>query len=138
MAATSNVTIDQVIEFANALAERVDALEALVKKGGSGNRSTNKTPTPRIESPELAEFAAENPGVLSEGRGHNEGVTGTYVYDVTGRTKDELVADRNTGLQGFWITYGSGKPGLVDVLGVPFFLENPLREGLYDQDGKAL
>lgn len=129
----NEVGFQQVVKIIEGIAERVEELGT----AASDNKSDGATP--RILSPELEAFAKANPGVLPESMDDKRPVddyvntTGVFVYDVRDRDIATAHVDRDSGLKGFWVQSKSGKRFLVDIMGVGFFLYNPLREEAYEK-----
>lgn len=125
----------QLVGVVRQLAEKVEALEA---RGGSAHAGGSNGATPRVKCAELETFANANPGLIGDDAPEVEGFIGTtdiYVYDVADRDIASAHTDRNTGLPGFWVQSQKGKRFLVDIMGVPFFLNNPLRAQAYKDAG---
>lgn len=121
----SDITIDDLATVVKDINARLSKLEAQPVQA-------NPDATPRIRSAALVEFAEANPGLIGDDAPAVDGFIGTtdvHVYDVQGR--EDTYTDRDTGLDGFWVVSKKGKKFLVDKLGVPFFLNNPLREQAY-------
>ena len=132
---TNNITIEQLANVVRQLADAVEDIQSKLASGATPKASGGaEGATPRIKSAELEAFAHANPGLIGDDappvEGFDLGTTDIFVYDVRGRT--DTYNDRDTGLPGFWVQSTRGKRFPVDIMGVPFFLHNPLRAQAYE------
>jgi len=123
----------------NQLVSIVESLAELVEAGATiNNGSADSSATPRVKSQALEEFAKANPGLIGDDAPEApEGFIGTtdvFAYQVPDSLDGAKVCNR-TGLPGHWVQSKSGKRFMVDGMGVPFFLYNPLRDGYYAARG---
>jgi len=127
-----SISSEDLVNIVRNLADRVEALESHANTASS---TAANGATPRIKSAELEVFAQANPGLVGDDAPEAPdgfmGTTDVFVYDVSGR--DDYYKDANTGLDCFWVQSKRGKRFLVDIMGVPMFLYNPLREQAYAQ-----
>jgi hypothetical protein len=132
---TNNITIEQLASVVRQLADAVEDIQSKLAAGHTPKASGGADgATPRVKSAELEAFAQANPGLIGDDAKGTEpegfdATTDVFVYDVSGRT--DTYNDRNTGLPGYWVQSTRGKRFLVDIMGVPFFLHNPLRAEAY-------
>ena len=140
--------ISALAEDIGVLSNRISELENAQNRGGSSSGGRDEV-AQRYRHEELLAFEAANPGGLTnKAEGHRpdppEGysyVTSAWVYDVRGRDSSDMAVDDKTGLKGFWVLsefQGEQRWKLVDIMGVPMRMFNPLREAAYEKLGQAV